>query len=279
MNLKITPTQFSLYTAIVHRLTGITISENRSSMVESRVQKRLAQMGLNSHQDYLTLLESNTQEQIEFVNLMTTNETYFYRTPRIWDYIESNFLPDWTKKNPNSILNAWSAASSSGEEAYTLGMILQNAREKNSGFQYKILGTDISNRMIDQSQISSYSGRSTQSIVLRRPDLVEKYLILNEKKQFLVDEKIKKNTVFQRHNLFQAPKWSKKFDIILLRNVLIYFTPTDQEKVLENLQLALKESGILIIGESESLTHIKTAFLPLEPFIYGLAGSSLKRAS
>lgn len=263
---------------LIHELTGITIAANRNSMVEGRLRKRLTTLGLTSYESYLKLVREDRSEQVNFVDLVTTNETYFYRTPRIWDYIEKKLLPDWLLTHPKAVFTAWSAASSSGEEAHTLGIICQSFKEKNPTFLYQITGTDISKEMVGLCQQGHYSGRSIESFKKTRPELFEKYLAKATGESFQVTPEIKSRLKFQQHNLFQSLQHKGRFDLVLIRNVLIYFKGPDQEKVISLIAPKMADDGVMIIGESESLTHINTNFKSVEPLVYkpNPAASGLK---
>lgn len=263
---------------LIHELTGITIASNRNSMVEGRLRKRLTTLGLTSYESYLKLVREDRSEQVNFVDLVTTNETYFYRTPRVWDYIEKKFLPEWFAAHPKAVFTAWSAAASSGEEAHTLGIICQAFKEKNPDFLYQISGTDISKEMVGLCQQGHYLGRSIESFKKTRPELFEKYMTKAAGDSFQVIPEIKSRLKFQQHNLFQSLQHKERFDLVLIRNVLIYFKGPDQEKVISLIGPKMAEDGVMIIGESESLTHINTNFKSVEPLVYkqNPAASSLK---
>lgn len=268
MELVLSEKCFQEFLELIHELTGITIAKNRTSMIEGRLRKRITTLKLQSYESYLNLVKESRAEQGPFIDLVTTNETYFFRTPRIWDYIEHKFLPAWHSAHPKQIFNAWSAAASSGEEAHSLGLICQTFKEKNPGFLYQILGTDISQEMVGLCQAGQYTGRSIDSFKKTRAELFAKHMRPGPAGSFQVSPEIKSRLKFHQHNLFRPLQSSNNFDLILIRNVLIYFTGSDQEKVLSHLKPRMSESGILIIGESESLHHIETPFKSIEPFIY-----------
>lgn len=268
MNLTLSEKCLNDFIKLIHELTGITIATTRNSMVEARLKKRLLQCGLSSYETYLKLVREDRVEQTNFIDIVTTNETYFYRTPRIWEFIEKKFLPDWFSSHSNTVFHAWSAASSSGEEASTLGIICQAFKEKNPSFNYTITGTDISKEMIAICQKGSYSGRSLASIKKNRPDLFGKYFIKKENESYQIQSEIKDRIRFHQHNLFHSLVTKDKFELVLIRNVLIYFNSTDQEKVISLIGPKMTDEGIMIIGESESLTHINTKFKLVEPLVY-----------
>lgn len=259
---------FGDFVKLIHELTGINIAMNRTSMIEARLRKRLVALSLPSYEAYLKLVQENRDERNQFIDLVTTNETYFFRTPRIWEYIEKKFLPNWLAAHPKKVFTAWSAASSSGEEAHSLGIICQAYKEKNPSFLYQITGTDISNEMVGLCRQGLYSGKSIDSFRKSRTDLFEKYMQKTKYDKYQVIPEIKSRLRFQQHNLFLPYKAEDHFDLILIRNVLIYFQGQDQEKVLSLLAPRLSKDGVLVIGESESLSYIDTSFKLIEPLIY-----------
>lgn len=268
MNVVLSETCLADFIKLIHELTGITIATNRNSMIEGRLRKRVSALNLPNYEIYLKLVKEDKAEQIKFVDLVTTNETYFYRTPRIWDYIEKKLLPEWIVSNPKAVFTAWSAASSSGEEAHTLGIICQSFKEKNPSFLYQITGTDISKEMVGLCQQGQYSGRSIDSFRKNRPELFEKYMSNSTGDCYEVIPEIKSRLKFHQHNLFQSLQQKEKFNLVLIRNVLIYFKGPDQEKVISLIGPKMADNGVMIIGESESLTHIKTNFKSVEPLVY-----------
>jgi chemotaxis protein methyltransferase CheR len=257
---------FEDFRSFVHEITGITIDSKRSSMLVGRIRKRVTHLELASYEDYLKLIKRDKDEKVFFTDLITTNETYLYRTPRIWDFIEKEFLPSYSKKT----VQIWSAAASTGDEAHTLGVVCQNFKAHNPGFDYRILGTDISPSVIGRAREGIYAGRAMNKIRELRSDLFHKYFKGNDDSGYQVIPSIKDKIRFEVMNLFESAKAGKKFDLILLRNVLIYFTKQDQEKVLENIHKAISPEGTLIIGESESLSRVNTEFESIGPLTYQL---------
>lgn len=268
MDLVLTADCFANFVKLIHKLTGISVAANRTSMVEGRLKKRVASLNLRSYDEYLSLVQKDVAEQVYFIDLVTTNETYFYRTPRIWKYLEERFLPSWHALHPKTVFTAWSAAASSGEEAHTLGILCQALKDKSPSFSYQIYGTDISSEMIGMCREGKYGGRSIEVFKNTRPDLFEPYMQPISDDSFEVIPEIKNRLRFQTHNLFLPSSMQQRFDLVLVRNVLIYFQAQDQEKVASLIEPKMAEDGILIIGESESLTHIKTKFKSVESLIY-----------
>ncbi len=261
---------FQQFLTLIHHLTGMTVAANRKVMVEGRVRKRATQLGLPHFEAYLECCKNDPSETLTFIHLITTHETYFFRTPRIWDYISEKLLPQWLAQNPQGVFQVWSAASASGEETYSLATACQAFKMQHPQFHYQILGTDISSEMIARCQAGRYEGRAVELFQQSKPEWFASYLKPVGPSGYEVRAELKAHVIFREHNLFHPLILSsQQFDLILLRNVLIYFANQDQERVLALLAAKLKAGlGRLIIGESESLSHIQTPYLALEPFIY-----------
>jgi chemotaxis protein methyltransferase CheR len=253
---------------LIHAVTGITIGQNRKSMVQGRLRKRATELQMASYEDYLEQVKKDPSEEVVFIDLVTTNETCFFRTPRIWNYIYDVFLPEWHAKNPGRKFFAWSAAASGGDEAHSLGVAFQAFKEQNPKFSYQILGTDISAEMIQTCQRGMYRGRSIEAFKRYKKPWFERYMIGQGEEEYQAVAEIRNRIRFQTHNLFKPLTCPEQFDLVLLRNVLIYFTAADQEKVLHLIEPKMTSSGVLIIGESESLTHIQTPYSGIQPLVY-----------
>ncbi len=265
---KFTLACFNDYIDYIHSVTGITIGTKRRSMVVSRIRKRVRALNIENYAAYLALIKEDSSEEKLFIDLITTNETYFYRTPRIWDYITDHYLPHYYAQKGRQKLKVWSAASSTGEEAYTLGIMCFEFKKKHPGLMFDISGTDISPAVLAQASKGHYNERAIDNFRKNKPDLFEKYLRGSAEAGYHVVPEVKSHIEFKPHNLFSWLKSEEKFDLILLRNVLIYFTKSDQEIVLANIHRSLASDGCLIIGESESLIHLKTDFESVMPLVY-----------
>ncbi len=259
---------FSKLTDRVHALTGITIKPERRAMLEGRVARRLRALSLTDFESYINHVDSMPDEQEAFVNTITTNETYFYRTPRIWEYVSDSFLSQWYEQNRGSTLNIWSAASSTGEEAHTLGILMQCFKDSHPRFDYRITGTDIDSSVIQRATSGLYKGRSVERFRNEKPELFARYMVGNDADGFKVATTIKKNIQFKKLNLFNPGPVDTTYTLILLRNVLIYFTKEDKKRVMQAVYKRLSVSGVVIIGESESLNGLSSDFATIAPTIY-----------
>ena len=270
---------FSELLKLIHRQTGITIGDNRKSMLVSRLRKRLRANQVATFGGYLELIKNDADEFQQFIDNMTTNKTYFHRTPRIWSYLEKTFIPDWIAAGHKRPIGVWSVASSTGEEAHTAGIFLEAFRAKTPGFDYKVFGTDVSIEVIETAQKGVYPTRMIQRFRSEKPELFQKYMTGSDAEGFRVTPDISNRIRFKHHNLFKRLIPTGQFDIVLIRNVLIYFTHEDQEKAIANVERHMHPGATMIIGESETLSPLKTNFETTEPLVYHRANAKTGKAA
>jgi chemotaxis protein methyltransferase CheR len=251
----------------VRRHTGIVMGERKWTLLEGRLRRRLRELELAGYRDYLQMLEAKPDEVRDFIDLVTTNETSFFRTPRIWEYFAQQFLPRWFAAHPDTPLRVWSAAASSGEEAYSVAMLCEEFRAQHPAFRYRILATDIADGILRKAAAAHFQGRSIEVLRQTRPALVEKYFRA-EGDGFSAGPLLRANVTFRKHNLHELPREIGAMDVTLLRNVLIYFDTEGQQAVLANARRAMAPDGVLIVGESESLSRFDMGFVFEQPLIY-----------
>ena len=247
--------------------TGIVMAERKWTMLHGRLRRRLQELQLSGYEAYLALLGRSKHEVGCFIDLVTTNETSFFRTPRIWQYLEEHFFPRWHAAHPGATMQIWSAAASTGEEGYSLAMLANEFRQKHPDFSYRILATDISQAVLDVAAAGSYAGRNAKGLQASRPEMVERYFV-PEGDGYTARPALKAHLTFRPHNLYQDLTEPTRFDLVLLRNVLIYFDEPGQEAVVERVRRAMAPESTLIIGESESLHRIRSGFTYEQPLIY-----------
>ena len=253
--------------ALVRKHTGIAMTERKSVLLQGRLRPRMRQLALENYRDYLALVERGGAEVPFFIDLVTTNDTLFFRTPQVWEYFASEFLPTWIATHPGQTLRIWSAAAASGEEAYSLAMLCHEFQRGMPEFEYQILGTDISRRMLELGRAGEYNGRSLERIKASQPRLFERYFV-DAGAAAKVRPELKRHVSFAEHNLLQALAPEQQFDIVFLRNVLFYFDVENQEAILRQVHRNMKREAMLIIGESESLSRLNTAYRFEMPLIY-----------
>lgn len=253
---------------LVHEYTGVTIVESKKNMLQSRMRHRMQQLRLTSYNDYLDRIVADDMEGQPFIDTVTTHQTTFFRTPRIWQYFGETFLPAWTAAHARETLRVWSAAASTGEEACSIAMCCEEFSRRQTRFGYEILATDISNEVLAKAQAGHYTGASVTYFQASHPELFERYNGSGSPHCFALSEPVRKHIRFETCNLMAAPPWRDHFDLVFLRNVLIYFNPGDVKRVVRQIAPTLHDSGQLIIGESESLTGQDVPFQFIQPQVY-----------
>lgn len=252
---------------MVFKYTGITMNEKKRSLLQSRLRPRLRELSLKSYEEYVNYLK-NTQSEVEiFIDCVTTNETFFFRTHRVWDFFNKRFLPDWYANHKGETLKIWSAASSSGEEIYSLGICALEFQSTHPDFKFELLASDISQEILGKAQAGIYGERSVEGLKKYNPVWYQKYIEVAGDR-WKIKESVKNLVKFNSHNLMTTPKLKSYFDIIFLRNVMIYFQDPEQKIILKNVSLALKPKGHLVLGESESINRLETDLKFLEPLVY-----------
>lgn len=270
---------FNKFAKKAHLLTGIFLAPEKKVMLSGRLRRRILDLELQSYEEYYSFLCSSKEEEKNFVDVITTNETYFYRTPRVWDFFTNTYLKEFYKKYPQKTLRVWSGAASSGEEAHTLAIFCEQFKSQNPGFNYKIVGTDISEEILDKAKAGLYKGRAIERFRNAYPQLFKLYMKGDDNEGFKLVSSVKNNIEFKQHNLLGPTRLKEKFDLVFLRNVLIYFNNSDQEKALYHVSQCMNPDSILIIGESESLNRLNTPFMSLEPLVYSLKSQSKEAAA
>ncbi len=270
---EMTAATLSSLIALVHRHTGIAMGERKSILLQGRLRPRLRALGLESYQAYLAVVERDPKEVQVFINMVTTNDTAFFRTQHVWDYFARSFLPAWVAAHPGRTLKLWSAAAASGEEAYSMAMLCEQFQQATPSFQYQILATDISTTVLATAAAGLYGGRSVERIRASHPVLFEKYFSI-EPEGARVVATLKKQIRFAEHNLLTSLRPPEKFDLVFLRNVLIYFEPDNQKKVVDLLRQNMHDASKLILGESESLGRLQTCYVHELPLVYGIGNGA-----
>jgi chemotaxis protein methyltransferase CheR len=252
----------------VYRYAGIHLTLPKKNLLEGRLQKRLTSLGLSSFDEYRKLLSSaaGTEEFVHMIDVVSTNKTDFFREPAHFDFMNRVALPEQVQQKGNKSIQIWCSACSTGEEPYTIAMVLQEAMQRLGMFEYKILATDISTRVLQSAKNAVYLKSKEHDIP---SPLRHKYLLKSKdpaKDLIRFVPEIRQKVEFQRFNLISDELASNRvFDLIFCRNVLIYFDKPTQEKVVSRLLKRLKPGGYLLIGHSESLFHMNLPVRQIMP--------------
>lgn len=251
---------------------GIKLPISKKIMLQSRLVSRLKINGIRSYADYTKYVlsgEASESEIVNMIDLVSTNKTDFYRESAHFDFMKEVILPDFIASDSNQPLKIWSSASSSGEEAYTIAIVISEFIENNRKIDFEILGTDISSRILDKAKMGIYPMDRVDVIPLSQK---KKYLLRSkdqENPMVRIVPQLRAKTRFQRLNLMDpAYNVPKDFDIIFCRNVLIYFDRETQERVINKLCMHLKKGGYFFLGHSESISGIDVPLKPLKPTMF-----------
>jgi chemotaxis protein methyltransferase CheR len=260
----ITDHEFNQFRKLIYNIAGINMSPIKKPLVMGRLGKRLNHHGLQSYGEYFKLLNSNGQdEELQMaVDLLTTNETYFFREPKHFDFLQRHILSSHPRAKT---FRVWSAACSSGQEPYSIAMILANFLGENP---WEIIASDISIRVLDRARHGHYPLEQTQHIPKK---FLAKYCLKGigpQEGTFIIDRNIRNRIKFSQINLNDPFPLKEKIDLIFLRNVMIYFNAETKRKVIDRMAEVLKPGGYLFIGHSESLNGIYDEFETVAPAIY-----------
>ncbi len=260
----ITDQEFTQFQGMLAKTAGISLSLAKKSLVGSRLAKRLQHCRVVSYGEYFRLITSNAHkdEFLVALDLLTTNETYFFREPKHFDLLRDKIVPE---RKPGAQFRVWSAACSSGEEPYSIAMLLA---DKIGESGWEVVASDISTRMLVKARAGHYS-------MDRISNVPREYLsrfclkgIGSKNGTFLVDKRLRGKVEFSRVNLNEKLPDIGEFDVIFLRNVMIYFGLDTKREVVTRLAGALRPGGYFIIGHSESLSGVTDKLTAVAPSVY-----------
>ena len=255
---------FRLLRDFIHGYCGIFFDDASKFLLERRLSRRLEQHQLKSFEEYYHFLRYDRKREEELtilVDNLTTNETYFFReSPQLRAFSEE-ILPELRERLADrKVLRIWSAGCSTGEEPYTIAMLLLESGDWWRDWQVEILGSDINQRVLHTARKGVYK-KSAHRVT--SPEMLTKYFIEEDKGNYRIVDKVKELVSFSSLNLLDPLKTSliSNMDIIFCRNVIIYFDKEAKKKVIESFSNKLREGGYLLLGHSESLINISNAFV------------------
>ncbi|MDR3370348.1 protein-glutamate O-methyltransferase CheR [Rhodoferax sp.] len=262
--IAISDAEFAQFQRFIYEAAGITMADAKKQLVTGRLNKRLAVYELDSFGAYFKLLKSglHPNEVQMAVDLLTTNETYFFREIKHFEFLRTLALKERSRPQP---FRVWSAASSSGEEAYSIAMVLADCMQTTP---WEVLGTDISTRVIDGARKALYSMERGRHIP---PEFLKRFCrkgVGPYEGQLLVDRSLRSKVTFRQVNLNATLPELGQFDIVFLRNVMIYFNNQTKREVVARVISTIKPGGYFCVGHSESLNDITQAVKMVETAIY-----------
>jgi len=247
--------EFITVQKLIFQEVGIDLQSSKRLLVQSRLLKRLLFYKFDSYLEYIRLVQINAQERIEMINLITTNETYFFRELDHFEFLQKVIIPNHPFKQK---FRFWSAAASVGAEAYSTAMLLDKTMAKSD---WEVVGTDINTEVIKKARIGLYPEKWADKIPL---ELKKQYCLRGRGKhegQFLMDRGLVENMDFRVGNLMKFNAEVGKFDVIFLRNVLIYFDDETKQMVVDYVLKNLHIGGYFVISQTENLNMIKVPSL------------------
>lgn len=276
---KITDAEFNRLREFIHAHTGISLSDHKRALVYSRLARRLRHHGLETFADYYTLLTEHDpagEELVEMINCITTNKTDFFREPHHFRFLSERAFPEARARAGTSRrLRLWSAGTASGEEAYTLAITVREAFPLSEFWDIRILATDIDTRVLAHGERGEYALEQAERIPA---PLLQKYFYQGEGDNAgrVQAKPVLKDLIrFRRLNLMDEP-WPMRgpFDVIMCRNVIIYFDRATQRRLIERFTQLLRPGGYLMLGHSESLIDAGTALRHMSQSVYQYLGRS-----
>lgn len=227
----------------VKRKTGIDLAAYKEAQMKRRLTSLYEKKGYKNFVDFFQALDKDRNLLNEFLDRMTINVSEFYRNAKRWDVLEQKIFPKLLAENKR--LKIWSAACSTGEEPYTTAMVLSHHQPLS---QISILATDLDENAIQRAKVGIYPERSLAEV----PAHVKSKYFEKQAAFYKVDDAIKRTVTFKKHNLLKDT-YEKNFDLIICRNVMIYFTEEAKDQIYKNFSNSLKPGGILFVGSTEQI--------------------------
>ncbi len=270
VEIELKPEEFALFRRYIYEKVGISLSEQKSTLVKGRLNKRLNQLGLDSFRAYYDYLvqDMSGEELSLFVSAISTNVTSFFREGAQWKWLES-YLPALVASKREKKIRIWSAGCSSGEEPYTILMFLQHHLSDFESWDIKILATDISPKVLSHAIEGSYEAKNVEAmpreIVLSSFEKVR----TDNGVRYRISAHLREKVMFRLYNLVTDPFFFKnKFDMVFCRNVMIYFDDPTRHEVIRRFTTVLPRGAPLFLGSSESLTSHRDTLKLLGSSIY-----------
>ncbi|TNE70578.1 chemotaxis protein CheR [bacterium] len=271
LTIKLTQQEFSRVAAFIDLKTGIKLPDQKKVLVESRLQKTLRREGFESFTEYLNTVIGNKAiptKTAEFIDLITTNKTDFFREADHFESLVSIIEQRAQIGKSNGVFKVWSAACSSGEEPYTLAMVLNEQKLKGLISDYEIYATDISQSSLQKAVLAEYE----HARIIPIPDNYKRKYLLRHKDsnvhKFRIVKSLREKIEFDFYNLKEDEPNPELYDAIFCRNVFIYFDRKTQEMILHKLSKSVKSNGYIFLGHSESINGIQINLRQIKPAVY-----------
>ena len=271
---SVSEADFLLFQRLIEREAGIHLAPVKKALLVGRLTRRLRELGIATLREYYKLVAADPRELTHMLDCISTNETHFFREPGHFEFLSQKVLPRWSDQakageRPRQV-RAWSAGCSTGEEPYSLAMLLLDHFPGSTGWHIDILATDLSTRVLKKASDGLWPIEKAQEI----PAGFRKTYMLRgtgtQEGKMKAGAEIRQAVRFERLNLLEGSSYPspKLFDLIFCRNVLIYFQPETKQQVIQRLLNHLSPDGYLFVGHSESLNHMTDAVRSVIPTVY-----------
>lgn len=257
----------SLLLRELYELEGFCLAPDKQEQVPARIEPRLGSLGISSASAYLALIKNDAHERQHIIARLAPRDTSFFRTPRIWKHLITDFLPAFHEAHPWTRLHIWSAGVSTGEEAFSAAIVCEEFRLRFPGFDYDILATDISQDALDAARALSFHPRSLNYLRSSDRDIFDRYFTATPWQVTQLRHRIR----FLPHSIIRPLDGEPHFHLVFCRNVLTLFDPHHRELALSHIAAASQHNSLLILGESESLSGLNTPYRYSLPLIYSLS--------
>ena len=261
---KLSEEEFVKFSRLIHEMSGIYLKESKITLLSNRLRKRIREKNFNNFDDYYSYVsgQRDLDEVVEMLNAVSTNETYFFREIKHFEFLRELVLQ---RRSNTQVFRVWSAASSSGEEAYSVAMVLADVLQ---GAPWEVIGTDISTRMLQDARRALYPMERARNI----PEHYLKRFCRKGREEYsgklLIERSLRDHVQFIHANLNTTLPELGTFDVVFLRNVMIYFDLPTKRQVVARVLGKLVPKGVFLVGHSESLNDVTTDLTQIAPATY-----------
>lgn len=248
--IQLSDLSFAKLTSIIYNMTGVSIDESKRSLLRNRLGRRVRALELEGLDEYIELIQSSrkgSEELASFVDVVTTHKTSFFRTPSVWSALEEELRRIGDASRPTRV---WSGACSNGQEPYSVALLLEHLHGS-AARTWRVQASDVSPLAVERARTGRYESKDVMAAALARPDWGVTAGFEESGEHCTVRKGLRERLQFRTHNLLE--RGQDRFDVVLLRNVIIYFSEEDTHQVIGHAIDALVPGGLLVIGESESI--------------------------
>lgn len=271
-NLQVSDDLLASYATLIYDVAGIRMSPQKKTLLSNRVRRRLRETGISSFEQYyatLRRLKRSDPEWSAFLQEITTHETYLFRDELHWNWLRTEFLPSLHNAARSGVrsrsLRIWSAACSTGDEAFTIAACVANDLPGFEQWQIKIVGTDIGQETVKQAAAATFGSRAMRLVPAEIRD--RWFVQLKDAELWQPHIALRRMTAFRQHNLLE-PLHEPSFDLIVLKNVLIYFDAASKQRVLENVRQVMRPGTMLLAGAAEGIADLVKDLRRSLPWLY-----------